>query len=328
MRRRAVALLAVLSVALLALSASTSTDLGIATGSASSVRATPTSAAPGNSFAAPTPTEVPQMNGVTVDDTTNVAAIVDSLRRLGRPMTVRVVFNVDWSAPADPAAMVDPVRQLAAVATVMGELVDSQDLARITVTQMAQRTAAYVKALGPWVSVWEVGNEVNGNWTGPADQVAAKVSTAYRQVQAAGGQSALTLYENTGCGDSPGELDPRAWAARWLPVDVRAGLAYLLLSYYETQCGARRPSPAEWTERFTALNPLFPTARLGFGEIGLPDPATPATVGTAASIVNYYYRLPVALPSFIGGCFYWNYVEDMTPAGRPLWRTLQQTLTG
>lgn len=268
------------------------------------------------------------MYGVTIDDTSDVPAVVASLRALGRPVAVRVVFDVDWSAPADPVELVEPVRELAAVATVYGELVDSQDLARISVSQVTSRTAAYLRALGPWVSVWEVGNEVNGNWTGDAGQVAAKVTAAYWQVRAAGRPAALTLYENTGCGDGPDELGPADWSARWLPADVRRGLAYVLLSYYETQCADRRPSPSAWTQTFASLHPLFPAAQVGFGEVGLPDKATAATTATAASIVDYYYRLPVALPYYMGGGFYWYYVEDMVPGGGPLWQALRQAITG
>jgi hypothetical protein len=295
----------------------------------------PSTSAPVSSVAGPSPASTArpqapatQVYGVTVDDLADVPAVVASLRALGRPVAVRVVFDVDMSAPTDAGELAEPVRELAAVATVYGELVDSEELARISVDQVTERTAAYLRALGPWVSVWEVGNEVNGSWTGAGDQVAAKVGAAYRQVRAVGGRTALTLYENTGCGDGPDELDPATWSARWLPAGIRAGLDYVLLSYYEKQCGSRRPSPAEWTQKFASLHPLFPAAQVGFGEVGLPKPATATTAATAASIVSYYYRLPVELPYYVGGGFYWYYAEDMVPAGRPLWQALREAITG
>lgn len=142
------------------------------------------------------------------------------------------------------------------------------------------------------------------------------------------GRTALTLYENEGCGDGPRELSPVAWAERYVPVRVRSGLDDVLLSYYEPQCEGRRPSPGEWTRR-SALRRLFPRARVGFGEIGLPKAATPSTRATAASIIAYYYGLRIALPYFVGGGFYWYFAEDMVPrSGSPLWAALARAWLG
>jgi hypothetical protein len=42
--------------------------------------------------------------------------------------------------------------------------------------------------------------------------VSAKLTAAYKEVNAAGGRTALTLYYNVGCGDGPGELSPLAFS--------------------------------------------------------------------------------------------------------------------
>ena len=68
--------------------------------------------------------------------------------------------------------------------------------------------------------------------------------------------------------------------------------------------------------------PRVSAARLGFGEIGLPQPARTSTRAAAASIIAYYYRLRIALPYFIGGGFYWYFVEDMVPRAGSLWAAL------
>lgn len=147
-------------------------------------------------------------------------------------------------------------------------------------------------------------------------------------MHAAGAGTALTLYENRGCGDGPRELSPAAWSRRYLPAKVRAGLDDVLLSYYEPQCGGLRPRQRTWTNRFQTLHRLFPNAQLGFGEIGMPRPATTHTAARAGSIVRYYYGLRLPLRSYVGGEFYWYYVEDMTPwRHSPLWHTLRRTIT-
>jgi hypothetical protein len=267
--------------------------------------------------------------GVTVDSVAHLRPVLAAIRRLGVPITTRLVLDVDARRPASTAGYLRPARRLARVSTVMGELVDSSALRRITVRQVARRARAFVRALKGVVSIWEIGNEVNGDWTGRPALVARKVRADYRVVSAAGAATALTLYYNVGCGDGPGELGPLAWSRRYLGARIRNGLDYVLLSYYEPQCRHRRPTRTQWTAYFRRLHRLFPDAKLGFGEIGLPHPATVQTRAAARSIVRYYYRLPIALPYYVGGCFYWYFAEDMTPwSGAPLWRVLYRAVRG
>jgi hypothetical protein len=265
----------------------------------------------------------PPVYGVTVVDLSRVHAVLDSLRALPRRPWVRVVFNLDPSHPTDATPYVKKVGEVAAVGNVLGELVDSSDISRLTVNQTKGRAFGYVRALRSVVSAWEIGNEVNGNWTGPPALVARKVRVSYGVVRRFGGTAALTLYENAGCGDGPGELSPVAWSKRYLPAGLRDGLAYVLLSYYEKQCRGLRPSSAAWTRRFVALHRLFPNALLGFGEIGMPEPAIPSTRSAAASVISYYYGLRIPLRYYAGGGFYWYFAEDMVPWRQsPLWRVL------
>ena len=270
-----------------------------------------------------------QINGVTVDDLGRLPAVLGSLRALPRRPWVRVVFDIDPRHPSDPAPYLGRVGKLARAGAVLGELVDSSDIRRLSVAQTRARAVAYVRALGSSVVVWEVGNEVNGDWTGAPALVARKVQASYGVVHAVGGRAALTLYENVGCGDGPHELSPVAWSARYLPATLRAGMAYVLLSYYEGQCRGLRPTAGEWTRRFSALRRLFPSARIGFGEIGMPQPALPSTRAAAASLISYYYGLRVPLPYYAGGGFYWYFAEDMVPWRRsPLWGVLAKTWSG
>jgi hypothetical protein len=69
---------------------------------------------------------------------------------------------------------------------------------------------------------------------------------------------------------------------------------------------------------------LYPHARLGFGEIGMNAPATSRTIRRATSLMRYYYGLPIRLPYFAGGYFWWCYAEDCVPyASRPLWSAMR-----
>ena len=104
---------------------------------------------------------------------------------------------------------------------------------------------------------------------------------------------------------------------------MRDGLTYVLLSYYEDDCGGIRPGAAWWTTYFAQLHALYPHALLGFGEIGMDEPATPTTTAGAESLIHDYYALPIALPYYVGGYFWWYYAEDCVPTTRPLWAALR-----
>jgi hypothetical protein len=104
---------------------------------------------------------------------------------------------------------------------------------------------------------------------------------------------------------------------------VRAGLDYVLLSYYEGDCRGVRPSAATWTAYFQQLHALYPNALLGFGEIGLANPVAAKTLKSAESLVRHYYGLSIKLRYFAGGYFWWYSTEDGLPyATGPLWGVL------
>jgi hypothetical protein len=247
--------------------------------------------------------------GLTVDDIGNVPELVRSLRRLPRRPTTRIVFDLGQPAGyyAGAAAALRPVSYL------MGELLDSSDETHISAAAYRGRVNSYLAELGSKIDVWEIGNEVNGNWLGPYPDVEAKLLEAYDAVSAAHQRTALTLYYDVGCGDGPSELDPLAFSRRYVPARVRNGLGFVLLSYYEQQCGGIRPSAAAWQRYFTRLHALYPHAKVGFGEIGLTDPADASTLRYALGMIRYYYGLPIDLPYYVGGYFWWYFAEDCVP---------------
>jgi len=270
--------------------------------------------------AAAVPRPVPRtLYGVTADDVSGLNQIVASSRHLPVMPATRIYFD----ATQPPAAYAAAVAKLRPVSYLMGELLDSSDEPRISVAAYAKRVRAYLSAFGAAIDIWEIGNEVNGDWTGPYPVVAAKLETAYRQVAARHLRTALTLYYNVGCGDGAAELSPLDFSRRYVPAAVRAGLSYVFLSYYEDSCAGRRPRAQAWTAYFRSLHELYPRARLGFGEIGMTAPVTPQTMRTAKSLIRYYYGLRIRLPYYAGGYFWWYYAQDCLPyATAPLWPVL------
>jgi hypothetical protein len=266
--------------------------------------------------------------GVTVDDISRLHELTDGLAALPDRPTTRVYFDVREPAQYYAAA----VEQIDRVGSVMGELLDSSDEKSISTAAFQARVQSYLQTLGPRVGIWEIGNEVNGNWTGRYATVEAKLAEAFDDVSAAGQKTALTLYANdfgpNNCGDGPRELTPEQFGLKDVPARVAAGLNYVLLSYYPTQCSGREPSSQELAQHLEQLHAIFPNAALGFGEVGLPRPVKHASIAKAAQIMHWAYSLAPGLPYYIGGYFWWYGAEDALLAGAPLGGALAQAFEG
>jgi hypothetical protein len=254
--------------------------------------------------------------GWTVDDVSGVSQVVASLQASPRRLTTRVVLD-PGTTPADYRPAIAAMHPYSAL---MGELVDSESMAGTSVAAYRSRASSFVSGL-PLVDVWEVGNEVNGDWTGSYPSVQQKVDATYQVVAAASKPAALTLWYNPGCKGSSRELDPVSFSQQYVTPATRQGLAYVWVSYYETECNSYRPTAAVLTSLFTQLHQLYPGALLGFGEVGLPSKAGTRTLATARSIMSYYYGLHVDAPGYVGGYFWWYGREDLAPTSKPLWST-------
>ncbi len=257
--------------------------------------------------------------GVTVDKITHLEGLVGALGALPERPTTRVYFNVH-----EPASYyAQAVSQIDDVSAVMGELLDSSDETSISTEAFQARVESYLQTLGPTVGVWEVGDEVNGDWTGSYPVVAAKLTEAFEDVAAVGATTALTLFANNfgpdNCGDGPAELTPVQFSEQYVPSQVADGLDYVFLSYYPTECQGREPSSEEVASYMRQLHAIFPNAELGFGEVGLPQPARGAKAQKKArQIMQWAYSLNPGLPYYVGGYFWWYGVEDALRRGAPL----------
>lgn len=248
--------------------------------------------------------------GVTIDSVDTIAAVIEAERLLPQRPTTRVYFDVKEPASYYASA----VSQLHTVSGVMGELLDSSDVRRISVAGYQRRVDSYLSTLGSSVDVWEIDNEVNGNWTKPYRAGAAKIDEAYGDVSARGAPSALTLYANEygpdHCGDGMSELTPVEFSERYLTSAVRRGLTYVFESYYPTQCGDVEPTDAEVASEMEQLHQLYPNALLGFGEVGLPKPVRATTLATGEQVMAWAYGLDPGLAYYVGGYFWWYALED------------------
>jgi hypothetical protein len=260
--------------------------------------------------------------GVTLDDVSDTAPIVASLKALPTRPIARVVFD----AKTTPDDYRRAISALHPVSYLMGGLVDSSAAKSYSVASYRQKAADFVQAFGSQVDLWEVGNEVNGEWVGKTSQEVAKMNTAYQVVTDAGGRTALTLYYNPNCWEKKAD-EMFTWARANVPAAMKSGLDYVFISYYPEDCNNYWPSPSGWQSVFDQLHRMFPNARLGFGESGNSNDRD--TTAQKVALLNRYYQLEIRGDDYVGGYFWWYYVEDALPyQGNPVWQALAATMTG
>jgi len=219
--------------------------------------------------------------GVTIDAISNLSAIVTSLSSHCYKPTTRIVF--DEFVPA--TEYVDAVNQIHNVSFIMGEILDSYYMSQYSLTQYQNRTTEYVNLLGNKVDIWEIGNEINGEWLGNTSDVVAKMNAAYSIVKANNKKAALTLYYNEDCWENQANEMFR-WAYTNINQTLRSGLDYVWISYYEDDCNNLQPN---WQVVFDKLHKHFPNAKIGIGECGT------TTASKKANYINRYYKKDVGL---------------------------------
>jgi len=279
------------------------------------------------------------IHGVTVADDKDIRTekylneVIESVGNLTVVPTVRLTYKLEGAGTdkgAKAATYVAATKAISKKAYVFAEVIDSAYEFCFSVADHQARWNDYVSTLGDYVDIWEVGNEINGNWLDNSDpvpikgqkcpwkipnttnkDVIAKMINAYHIVKKAGKTAALTLYyePNPACTTSMGqEYDPVAWGAQNIPSDMKDGLDYVLLSYYRDKCLNFKP---DLSALFTQIHKIFPNAKLGMGEwgysVGKPD--KPKLI----ELLNEGYSFHPDVPNWIGGVFFWEFGTDAVP---------------
>ncbi|MGA2858931.1 MAG: hypothetical protein ABSE40_18840 [Candidatus Sulfotelmatobacter sp.] len=279
------------------------------------------------------------IHGITVADgrdirkTAYLDKVVESLGNLTSSPTVRLTYKLEGSDSnkgAKASTYLAATKAISKKAYIFAEVLDSAYEFCFNVADHEARWNDYVSTLGDYVDIWEVGNEINGNWLDNSDpipikgqscpwkipnttdkDVITKMVNAYHIVKKAGKTAALTLYyePNPACTTSMGPAyDPIAWAIQNIPADMKAGLDYVLLSYYRDKCLNFKPDLAAL---FTQFHKIFPNAKLGMGEWGYskgkPNKAK------LTELLNEGYSFHPDVPNWIGGVFFWEFGNDAVP---------------
>ncbi len=254
-----------------------------------------------------------RMYGVTIDAINRINATVTSLSSLCMKPTTRIVFD-EWIPATD---YVNAVNKIHNVSFIMGEILDSYYMSQYNLAQYQARTTEYLNLLGSKVDIWEIGNEINGEWLGNTSDVVAKMNAAYSIIKTANKKTALTLYYNKNCWENSSN-EMFKWAKTNLSSTMKNGLDYVLVSYYEDDCNNLQPN---WQQVFDSLHAMFPNSKLGIGECGTNKSTK------KASYINRYYKMNITTPNYVGGYFWWYFKQDCVPSTKALWTTMNNAFT-
>jgi hypothetical protein len=210
------------------------------------------------------------------------------------------------------------------VGTVLGEPIDSALTKKVSLQQYKDRMLWYMEELKGLVDVWEIGNEVNGDWGGESPAVAAKITAAWQEAKVRQLPTALTLFHSDHYKDTDRDMD--AWSKKYLPASVRNGVDYVLVSFYPHKADGDHP---QWGKIFAELAKTFPKAKLGFGELGLASADFTLNKDVVANerLIRRYYRMAPPIPErYIGGYFWWTFRQDAVPHSQKLWSTFAEVM--
>ncbi|MBM3209969.1 Tat pathway signal sequence [Candidatus Saccharibacteria bacterium] len=272
--------------------------------------------------------------GITTESVENIDRLNYALSLHKTSPFTRVVFQ----KKTEPAHYSEPLRSLRQNSYVMGQIYDSTAVAESSVSQYRERTRNFVKEFGNSIDIYEIGNELNGEWLGEPDEINQKVMAAYEVVekenQHANLNSAITLncWPSSNCYAKPWEETLRY--AQALPTELRSGVDYVFLSFYETACNPRaQPSETEFIATFSELKNIFPTAKIGVGEIGAQgkvdgldkDPTFEEKKRIADRYYGMHKNLKVALGErYVGGYFWWYYYQDVVESENfAMWQVIE-----
>jgi hypothetical protein len=253
------------------------------------------------------------MWGVTLDNDSGIStrklnAQVDALASLPMRPTTRIVIDYG-SAVSDYAQSIPAI---AKVSDVVAQLGDSSELRGKTAASYRRWVQKFVDAYKGQVSVWEIGNEVNGEWVGTPAQELARINAANAIVRAAGGRTMLTLYYNPNCWEKP-----QNEMFTWLGAQQVPTADFVTISYYPSDCNDFWPSAATWQSVFDRLHAKFPAATLAFGEAG--QSANTLSQADAVALLQRYTAVQIAGDNFVGGYFWWYWAENAVPKTNAFW---------
>lgn len=222
--------------------------------------------------------------------------------------TIRLICDEPGSG-FDWKQLIEPMKNLADVADIMVMLLDSLYLSRMRIGEYRDRAKKALDMYGQYAKIFEIGNEIGGEWVGDQGPTEAKCNAALEVFESARKWSAVTWYA-----DGTDHMNQFFNAVTHM--DINAD--FQLVSWYPYYSPGMNP---DWNAVFQFLANAKPGRRYGFGEFGTEHEAhgeeVVAPPAARAALVNEMYRVAPTVPGFIGGGFYWRGWQDVLAKPNP-----------
>ena len=245
---------------------------------------------------------------------------------------VRLVMAGDGSDNFPNIASLAAYSQTNSIQT-LGQLFDSSAQASISLATFKSRVDKALATAGmDKVTAWEVGNEVNGGWTGT--QMPAKIDYAASQVKAKYPNKMVCLTFYWYSMQDTMKTSLFNWIATNITPSIASKLDCVTLSIYIDQ----QPLGFSWDMVMTKLGSLFPGKKVMVGELDFINdptvatyykegPASWTTEQGAEDYIHVRYPSAFATPNAVGGGFWWYYDDEMV-GKTPMWQALRNTYCG
>lgn len=257
--------------------------------------------------------------GLTLTSLDDVEASLSVIKTLQTKPSVRVVFDLDQSF--NQAA--NKLERLHREAFIMAQLADSSALKKLSIQEYQDRLKKMSKLFQPHVDVWEIANEVNGNWVG--QNAMKKTLAAFQLAESQKLKTAVTFFyqgiktDKLNCLEK-NEPDVFQWIQSQFQLDrpvekrdseiekMRLNLDYVFMSWYPKEC---RNLQVDWKMVFVKMQSVFPNSKLGFGELGTAEPEFGSDY--EFKLMDHFYKMKAneILPQFVGGYFWWYFGEEI-----------------
>lgn len=227
-----------------------------------------------------------------------------------KDLCVRVVMERD--APLE--IYKEPCRLLhEAGIGVMIEPIDSYFMKSYKTPRLyTKRILKAIEAVDPYVSIVEVGNEVNGDWVG--GNPIGRVTQAISAIKELDGHY-LTAITPIVFRD-----DPTQWY-KFLQSFHLPQVDLALFSYYPRDGSSKI---LDWNLQFEALGEIFQKSQLGFGEFGTEaEGKPPPLLSEEMALIKEFYTKKISHPRYIGGGGYWDTLQAI---GGPLGKTIRDVV--
>ncbi|MDO5089410.1 MAG: hypothetical protein Q4D53_06450 [Leptotrichiaceae bacterium] len=259
--------------------------------------------------------------GITVDDSwegkIKTEEIIAAIKAMDVKPTVRIVMSKE-TPPEKYRKLFEKIHK---VAYIMATPVDSYDMKKYNVSAYLKRFVDSYEALSEYTDLWEIGNEINGeNWLGKNPElISGKAYAAFRYISGNNAKTVLTSYYSA---PREQQIPMDKWLIKYIPDDMKKNLDYVLVSYYEDDNNGYQP---DWKKIFNNLETIFPNSKLGIGECG--NTRKGATTESKIKMIRHYYTMPKYVKNYIGGYFWWYWVQDSVPHEKnKVWEEINKSM--